>query len=533
MRGGVPSVIDIIAGNAGRLPSYAPKDVEIKMIGNFIPYLTDEDKANGKLNDTLTMTLTPKNGGDPITATIEYNTYGGEAIGHIAAIPPNETSEDVQYIVSVTLNGVAQDLGFSQTITVPCKKACAITEFIVRNQVGYSVINDISETESTITFSVPYEMEINSIEPEITIDADSITPTGAQNFEEPVEYIVSAEGMPDRKYTVTANRAGSPSVSSITMTESPETNKGGPVNVAVEGVFHKSIKVKAVPNDGSATIEGIVTMTEKHKASAVINIPANTSYSERIYTLVLNLDDYGDETYSDYVITLPKKTKRKSKKPTPTPTATAKPVTDPTAEPTAAPEPSVQPYMSGYEEGGDKLFKPDRNMTRAEVATILSKLDSSFDENTEYNGDLYDVMDGSWYANYMKFAVSKGYISGYDDGTYRPNNVITRAEFAAMIARYIDIEQLNGEDKFTDITEFDWCNKQINALADENIVSGYDDRTFKPANSITRAEAAAIINRALERKIPDEVMANIICPFADVSSAHWAYSDILTATQAY
>ncbi len=533
MRGGVPSVIDIIAGNAGRLPSYAPKDVEIKMIGNFIPYLTDEDKANGKLNDTLTMTLTPKNGGDPITATIEYNTYGGEAIGHIAAIPPNETSEDVQYIVSVTLNGVAQDLGFSQTITVPCKKACAITEFIVRNQVGYSVINDISETESTITFSVPYEMEINSIEPEITIDADSITPTGAQNFEEPVEYIVSAEGMPDHKYTVTANRAGSPSVSSITMTESPETNKGGPVNVAVEGVFHKSIKVKAVPNDGSATIEGIVTMTEKHKASAVINIPANTSYSERIYTLVLNLDDYGDETYSDYVITLPKKTKRKSKKPTPTPTATAKPVTDPTAEPTAAPEPSVQPYMSGYEEGGDKLFKPDRNMTRAEVATILSKLDSSFDENTEYNGDLYDVMDGSWYANYMKFAVSKGYISGYDDGTYRPNNVITRAEFAAMIARYIDIEQLNGEDKFTDITEFNWCNKQINALADENIVSGYDDRTFKPANSITRAEAAAIINRALERKIPDEVMADIICPFADVSSAHWAYSDILTATQAY
>lgn len=528
-RSGQAGVFNIDAGNSGRLTSYAPKNVDIKILGNFIPYLTSEDKANGNFKDKLTMTLIPKNGGDPIEAIIEYNTYGGEAIGHIASIPPNETSEDVQYIATVTLNGVQQDIGFSNTITVPCRKTCTITEFHVKNQIGSSVINDISANESTISFSVPYEMEINSIEPEIKIDADSITPTGAQNFEEPVEYILSAEGMPDHKYIVTANRVGSPSVSSITMTESPSTNKGGEVNVTVEGVFHKSVKVKAVPNDGSESIEGTVTMTEKNKASAVIDIPANTSHSDRTYTLVLNLDDYGDETYSDYVITLPKR-KRKSRKTTTTPTPTPS-VTDP--EPTETPEPSVKPYIKGYDKDGVMYFRPDNTITRAEVATILSILDEDFSADTVYQDVFPDISEKAWYKNYMNFAIDKGYISGYDDGTCRPENMITRAEFASMIARCMDISPADGEDRFSDIARFDWCRNQINALADMDIVSGYDDGIFLPDNQISRAETVAIINRMLGREMDDEILKKLTCPFVDISSEHWAYNDVLLAACEY
>lgn len=708
MREGSPKVLGIAAGENGRLTSYAPKNVEIIISGNFIHYVTDADKENNNEKDVLEMTVTPNDGGDPIQATIEYNKYSGEAIGHIAELPKNETSQDVQYTVTVTLNGVQQDIGASKTLIVPCKKTCLINSFIVENQIGASRFADVAPNDSTIVFDMPYEADIRAITPTIEMDADTITPTGAQNFETPVEYTITAEGMPDHKYTVTANRLGAPVVNSAEITNVPATFKGGTVNVSFEGVFHYDAKVEAVPNDGSETVKGTVTMPARHKGEATLNLPVNNTYADREYTLVFYLDGFEEGIHSDYTVTVPRRTprtitefkidgiqdgdsrlsgtdiyvdipyyrykeiesvapviefdadnispkpevkqnfgdlshpvqytlssaddepvtytihieyvgekpeiksftvpkqskdtvyegdtititmpssanikelepviefvgkdyspkgpqnftnskkepivytivdkygieqkynvtitKKKSggKRTTPTPTVmpTATPDVDPD-KPTPTPAPSAKPYMSGYEEKGLKQFKPDNNMTRAEVATILSILDKDFDENKQYDNAASDISSDAWYANYVNFASFKGYMSGYDDGTYRPENVITRAEFASLIARYIDIEPIDSGANFKDIASFTWCNKEINALAESGIVSGYDDGSFMPSKNVTRAEAAAIINRVLGWSMSADTAHKMVCPFSDVTDSHWAYIDIIIASCGY
>ena len=85
-------------------------------------------------------------------------------------------------------------------------------------------------------------------------------------------------------------------------------------------------------------------------------------------------------------------------------------------------------------------------------------LDGDFDVNKTYANKFSDVHDGTWYQNYINFAVEKNYISGDENGLCRPEDMISRAEFASIIARYINIDPLDGEDKFTDIARFDWCN---------------------------------------------------------------------------
>lgn len=178
-------------------------------------------------------------------------------------------------------------------------------------------------------------------------------------------------------------------------------------------------------------------------------------------------------------------------------------------------------------------FRPDNTITRAEVAKILTVLDGDFDVNKTYANKFSDVHDGTWYQNYINFAVEKNYISGDENGLCRPEDMISRAEFASIIARYINIEPLDGEDKFTDIARLDWCKKYINALAEKGIVTGYENDEFLPDNKLTRSEAVAIINRITDRKMTPEILEKLTCPFSDVLETHWAYNDILLAACEY
>ena len=162
----------------------------------------------------------------------------------------------------------------------------------------------------------------------------------------------------------------------------------------------------------------------------------------------------------------------------------------------------------------------------------MSILEEDFDENKKYSSSFNDVSDSAWYANYINFAVSKGFISGYGDGTCRPENMITRAEFASLAARYIGAEPVS-KNKFTDIDRFDWCRGEINALAQMGIINGYEDGLFKPDNKITRAETVAIINRILGRKMTEEIASRLTCPFSDVPQTHWAFNEILLASCRY
>lgn len=151
---------------------------------------------------------------------------------------------------------------------------------------------------------------------------------------------------------------------------------------------------------------------------------------------------------------------------------------------------SGKKYLSGYEDG---TYKPDNYVTRAEFAKILTNIFGVIDKS---GVELADVADAAWYADTMKIAVKAGYITGYADGTVKPDDKITRQEAAVMVYRAWGLSP-EGSINFTDNNEIaDWASNQIATLVSKNVISGYADGSFKPNNYITRAEVAKIISTA-------------------------------------
>ena len=181
-------------------------------------------------------------------------------------------------------------------------------------------------------------------------------------------------------------------------------------------------------------------------------------------------------------------------------------------------------YISGYEDG---TFRPDNTITRAESAAIIARCSADFDENKMYASDFTDVLGDEWYANYVGYAAEKGYISGYEDGTFKADRNITRGELAVILSKYGSFDGNGICTEFSDVTNDYFATGYIKALYDENIVSGYEDGTFKPDNSVTRAETVTMMNKVLANPIAE----NAENPFGDVSPNHWAYNQIMTAVQ--
>jgi hypothetical protein len=211
--------------------------------------------------------------------------------------------------------------------------------------------------------------------------------------------------------------------------------------------------------------------------------------------------------------------------PTPTPTVTATPV--PTViEPTSdIPGPvglvqSHTAYLKGYPDG---LFLPDNNITRAEAATILSKLSGADVTYVNESIKFPDVKETHWALWAIKYATDKGYFIGYTDGTFRPDQKITRAEFATIVYHFLGIEDKNiTVHKFEDVKGH-WAQVYIEKLTQLNYISGYPDGTFQPQSSIKRCESVALLNRALKRG-PLYGATQI---FPDVPETHWAFKDIV------
>lgn len=152
---------------------------------------------------------------------------------------------------------------------------------------------------------------------------------------------------------------------------------------------------------------------------------------------------------------------------------------------------SGKKYVSGYEDG---TYKPDNYVTRAEFAKILTNIFGVIDKS---GVDLSDVADSAWYSDTMKIAVKAGFVTGYSDGTVKPEENITRQEAAVMVYRAWNLTP-EGELNFTDKNEIaDWAANQVATLAAKNVLNGYADGTFKPNNNITRAEVAKIISCAV------------------------------------
>ena len=145
-------------------------------------------------------------------------------------------------------------------------------------------------------------------------------------------------------------------------------------------------------------------------------------------------------------------------------------------------------FLVGYAEG---TFGPERNMTRAEVTTMFARLlTEQIEADKTYSSTFNDVAKNCWAANYIGYMQQFGIVTGYTDGSFRPNAPVTRAEFAAIASRFEKLTQ--GSKSFTDVPDTHWAVKYINFAATRGWVTGYADGTFKPEHSITRAEVAAV-----------------------------------------
>ena len=187
-------------------------------------------------------------------------------------------------------------------------------------------------------------------------------------------------------------------------------------------------------------------------------------------------------------------------------------------------------YLSGY---GGGLFGADNSMTRAEVAQMFYALLK--DKNVPITKTFYDVPADAWYATAVNTLASLGMVSGGTDGNYRPNDPITRAEFC-VIALAFAYEPENARCNFTDVTLSDWFYPYVAQAASYGWIGGYTDGSFGPNDSITRAQVTTIVNNMLGRSADVDYVnrhTEELNRFTDVPSTHWAYYQIMEATNAH
>ena len=187
-------------------------------------------------------------------------------------------------------------------------------------------------------------------------------------------------------------------------------------------------------------------------------------------------------------------------------------------------------YIRGYEDG---TIRPEGNITRAEVATIFYRLLSSeaLEAFKTTENTFTDVDSDAWYNLSVSTLAKAGVISGYPDGSFNPNGKITRAELVSIATRFFTTIEV-GDSKFSDIAGH-WAAKAIDEAYIKGIIKGYSDGTFRPDQAVTRAEAMKIVNGILGRPIDTCVLIEGIKLWPDVASDAWYYYVVAEATNAH
>ena len=273
-----------------------------------------------------------------------------------------------------------------------------------------------------------------------------------------------------------------------------------------------------------------------------------SGYTFQYWSLTANgskaYDAY-DRVTMDHDITLYAIWKKDTVKPNPDPT--------PTPDPKPTPKPSPKPdtkhnadvdvpamlngddhfaYVIGRSDG---LVHPEANITRAEVATIFFRLldPAVREQNMTKRNSFSDVNNGNWFCTAVSTMAKLGIVNGYPNGTFGPNEPITRAEFAAICARF-DEHTASGTAKYTDIRSH-WAIKEISRAAELGWVNGYPDGTFRPNQQITRAEAMAIVNRVLKRdpEAKRDLLTYMVEWPDNMDVNRWYYLDVQEATNSH
>ena len=189
-------------------------------------------------------------------------------------------------------------------------------------------------------------------------------------------------------------------------------------------------------------------------------------------------------------------------------------------------------YIMGYPDG---TVQPEGEITRAEACTIFFRLltESSRDYYFSKTNDYTDVNAGDWFNNAISTLSNAGIVTGYNDGTFRPNQPITRGEMAKIIANFANLNK--GTKSFTDLSGH-WSKSYVELAAGNGWIAGYPDGSFRPDQKITRAETVTMINRVLERVPAKELRLlsrSIMLTFPDNNPGDWYYIAIQEASNSH
>ena len=190
-------------------------------------------------------------------------------------------------------------------------------------------------------------------------------------------------------------------------------------------------------------------------------------------------------------------------------------------------------FISGYPDGS---VHPNANITRGEVSMIFYRLlaDNVRVANSGSRAPYGDVASNAWYADAVATLSRMGILKGYEDGTFKPDAAVTRAEFATIASRFDKLA--TGTKTFKDVPASHWAYAAISSAAEKGWVSGYEDGTFRPDRAITRAEVAkltnAVLNRSCDKNYVDTNKASIK-NFTDLPTSFWGYYEIMEAANAH
>lgn len=188
--------------------------------------------------------------------------------------------------------------------------------------------------------------------------------------------------------------------------------------------------------------------------------------------------------------------------------------------------------MFGYP---DWTFKPEGEMTRGEAAAMFARLFKEYPgDNYNYHEDFSDVDENYWCYKEIAYLAEWGIINGYEDGTFKPDNKISRAEFVKIVESFEALQ--TGTNPYSDVDETYWAYKYIVSSSAKGWINGYLDGTFKPDNNISRSEAVKIANKLVNRH-PDKDFIDrnkyLLKDFTDLPTSHWAYYEIHEAANGH
>lgn len=192
-------------------------------------------------------------------------------------------------------------------------------------------------------------------------------------------------------------------------------------------------------------------------------------------------------------------------------------------------------YIAGYPDG---KFHPNYKVTRAEAASMFARLINGSNSFGLSQVTKFNDASNAWYSQAINYITAKGLISGYNDGSFRPDTNITRAEFAQMISGFINAGYPGSASANLKDIKGHWAQDAIDKVFGKKVVQGYPDGSFKPDNELTRAEAVTILNAVFGRTTTYSSINTVsnrtqLKEFLDVSSSDWFYYQVLDASNAH